>query len=174
MPNPKAGPIAADRLKSYIERIERLREEKKAIGGDERDVFLEAKGVGYDTKAMREVLKRRAMDAAERDDWDNLVDTYEHALGLRGEAVRAVMAGATYEEAADQSGLSRATVARAVASRKNLENDTPESAAGTGSATVVATGNLDALSPNPAGHVVDNSTTDDGLEIPAFLRRGRG
>lgn len=126
MSKTKAGPIGAERLKSFIERIEKLREEKKAIASDERDVFAEAFGVGYDKKAMREVLKRRQMDGADRDEWDALIDTYEHALGARGVAAREVAAGATYEEAAARANVSRATVARSVASRKNLECETPK------------------------------------------------
>lgn len=126
MTKTQAGPIAADRLKGFIERIERLREEKKAIGSDERDVFAEAHGVGYDKKALREVLKRRAMDVHDRDEWDALIDVYEHALGARGEAARIVSSGGTYDEAADKTGLSRASVARAVSSRKNAENETKE------------------------------------------------
>lgn len=125
MSKTKAGSVAADRLKSFIERIENLREEKKAIGSDERDVFSEAKGVGFDAKAMREVLRRRAMDASDRDEWDTLIDTYEHALGARGEAARIVASGGTYDEAAAKTGVGRATVARTVAGIKNLENETP-------------------------------------------------
>ena len=69
----KAGPISADRLKSFVERIEKLEEERKAIGGDIRDVYSEAKGVGYDIKTMRKIISirkhgcrrpRRAGDAA--------------------------------------------------------------------------------------------------------------
>ena len=69
----KAGPISADRLKSFVERIEKLEEERKAIGGDIRDVYSEAKGVGYDIKTMRKIVSlrgdgcgrpRRAGDAA--------------------------------------------------------------------------------------------------------------
>lgn len=78
----KAGPISADRLKSFIERIEKLAEEKDAIAGDIRDVFSEAKCVGYDVKAMREVLKMRKKDAAERDEQEQILDVYKHALGM--------------------------------------------------------------------------------------------
>jgi uncharacterized protein (UPF0335 family) len=60
----KAGPISADRLKSFVERIEKLEEERKAIGGDIRDVYSEAKGVGYDVKTMRKIVSLRSMDAA--------------------------------------------------------------------------------------------------------------
>ena len=62
----KAGPISADRLKSFVERIEKLEEERKAIGGDIRDVYSEAKGVGYDVKTMRKIVSLRKMDAADR------------------------------------------------------------------------------------------------------------
>jgi uncharacterized protein (UPF0335 family) len=71
----KAGPVSADRLKSFIERIEKLEEERKAIGGDVKDVYSEAKGVGYDVKTMRKIVaqrsarrcrSRRGRDAARR------------------------------------------------------------------------------------------------------------
>ena len=80
----KAGPISADRLKSFMERIEKLQEAKDAIGGDIRDIFSEAKGVGYDTKTMREMLKLRKMNAADRAEQETLRDTYAHALGVFG------------------------------------------------------------------------------------------
>lgn len=80
---PKAGgPIDADRLKSFVERIEKLDEERKAISGDIRDVYSEAKGVGYDVKTIRKVVALRKMDAAERDEQEALLDTYCHALGV--------------------------------------------------------------------------------------------
>ena len=78
----KAGPISADRLKSFIELIEKLEEERKAIGGDIRDVYSEAKGVGYDVKTMRKIVSLRKMDAADRDEQEALLDTYKHALGM--------------------------------------------------------------------------------------------
>jgi uncharacterized protein (UPF0335 family) len=78
----KAGAISADRLKSFVERIEKLEEERHAIGGDIRDVYSEAKGVGYDVKTMRRLVSLRKMDAAERDEQETLLDTYKHALGM--------------------------------------------------------------------------------------------
>ena len=78
----KAGPISADRLKSFVERIEKLEEERKAIGGDIRDVYSEAKGVGYDVKTMRKVVSLRRVDAAQREEEETLLDTYKHALGM--------------------------------------------------------------------------------------------
>jgi uncharacterized protein (UPF0335 family) len=78
----KAGPISADRLKSFVERIEKLEEERKAISDDMRDVYSEAKGVGYDVKTMRKVVSLRKLDAAERSEQETLLDTYKHALGM--------------------------------------------------------------------------------------------
>ena len=78
----KAGPISADRLKSFVERIEKLEEERQALGGDLRDIYSEAKGVGYDVKTMRKIVSLRKMDAADRDEKETLLDVYKHALGM--------------------------------------------------------------------------------------------
>ena len=78
----KAGPISAERLKSFVERVEKLEEERHAIGGDIRDVYSEAKGVGYDVKTMRRVVLLRKLDAADRAEQETLLDTYKHALGM--------------------------------------------------------------------------------------------
>ena len=78
----EVGGIAADRLRSLIERIERLEEEKKALSGDIRDVFAEAKSAGFDVKIMRAILKLRKMSAADRDEQEFLLDTYRKALDL--------------------------------------------------------------------------------------------
>ena len=80
--NSDVGGIAADRLRSLIERIERLEEEKKALSGDIRDVFAEAKSAGFDVKIMRAILKLRKMNAADRDEQEFLLDTYRKALDL--------------------------------------------------------------------------------------------
>ena len=64
----EVGGIASDRLRSLIERIERLEEEKKAISGDIRDIYAEAKSAGFDVKIMRAVIKLRKMNAADRDE----------------------------------------------------------------------------------------------------------
>lgn len=76
------GRIAVDRLRSLIERIERLEEEKKGIQGDIRDIFAEAKAGGFDAKAMRAVLKLRKMNAADRDEQELILDTYRRALDI--------------------------------------------------------------------------------------------
>lgn len=78
----KAGPISADRLKSLVERIEKLEEERKSVGDDIRDIYSEAKGVGYDVKTVRKIVALRKMDAADRDEQATLLDVYAHALGM--------------------------------------------------------------------------------------------
>lgn len=78
----KAGPVSADRLKSFVERIEKLEEERKALGGDNKDVYSEAKGVGYDVATMRAIVGLRAKDAADRAEQESLLDVYKHALGM--------------------------------------------------------------------------------------------
>lgn len=74
--------IAADQLRLFIERIERLEEEKKGIADDIREVYSEAKGQGYDTKIMRAIVRLRRMEKNDRDEMDALMDTYRAALGL--------------------------------------------------------------------------------------------
>lgn len=77
----KSG-FAAGHLKSLIERIERLEEEKKALGDDIKEVYAEAKGQGFDTKIMREVVRLRKLDSADRQERDALIDLYLSALGM--------------------------------------------------------------------------------------------
>lgn len=76
------GGVSGDYLRSYIERIERLEEEKKALAEDIREVFAEAKGNGFDTKTMRQILKLRKLDANEAEEQDYLLDVYKRALGM--------------------------------------------------------------------------------------------
>ena len=76
------GNVAADQLRLFIERIERLEEEKKGMQDDIKDVYLEAKSQGYDPKTMREIVRRRKMEKNARDEADALLDTYSSALGL--------------------------------------------------------------------------------------------
>jgi uncharacterized protein (UPF0335 family) len=71
-----------DQLKAFVERIERLEEEKKAIGDDIRDVYAEAKGTGFDVKALRAIVRLRKQDANERKEQEALIETYLHALGM--------------------------------------------------------------------------------------------
>ena len=73
--------VAAERLRSFIERVERLEEEKAGIANDIKDVYAEAKGEGYDTKVLRQIIRIRKMDRAERQEQEALLDLYLSALG---------------------------------------------------------------------------------------------
>lgn len=81
----RIGGIAADQLRSIVQRVERLEEEKAAIAADIRDIFAEAKGNGYNVKAMRTILKLRKQDAAERHEQENMVALYCRALGMKAQ-----------------------------------------------------------------------------------------
>ena len=74
--------VAADQLKAFIERIERLEEEKAALAGDLREVYSEAKGNGYDTKVMRKIVSLRRKDHAERQEEQAIMELYLQALGM--------------------------------------------------------------------------------------------
>jgi uncharacterized protein (UPF0335 family) len=74
------GGIAGDRLRSFVERIERLDEEIKGLTEDKKDVFAEAKGEGFDVKILKEVIRLRKQDEDERDERESLLDVYMHAL----------------------------------------------------------------------------------------------
>lgn len=76
------GNVAAEQLRLFIERIERLEEEKKGISDDVKDVYAEAKANGYDTKTMRAIVKLRKMETHARQESDALLETYRNALGL--------------------------------------------------------------------------------------------
>ena len=76
------GTVAADQLRLFIERIERLEEEKKGIADDIKDVYAEAKSTGFDVKTMRAIVKLRKMEKHHRDEAEALLDTYKAALGL--------------------------------------------------------------------------------------------
>lgn len=74
--------ISGDYLRSYIERIERLEEEKSTLLADIRDVYAEAKGNGFDTKIMRQIIKQRKLDKFELQEQETLLDIYKRALGM--------------------------------------------------------------------------------------------
>jgi len=78
----QTGGIARDQLKSIVERIERLEEEKAALAGDIREVYAEAKGNGFDIKALRRVVRERKLDRAEFQEQEAIIDLYRSALGL--------------------------------------------------------------------------------------------
>jgi len=74
--------VAAEELKQFVERIERLEEEKKAIADDVRDVYAEAKGRGFDVKAIREIVRLRAKEPHEREEQEAILELYKSALGM--------------------------------------------------------------------------------------------
>lgn len=76
------GGIAGERLRSFIQRIERLEEEKKTISDDIREVYSEAKSNGFDPKIMRQVIRLRRMESADRQEQEALIETYLTALGM--------------------------------------------------------------------------------------------
>ncbi len=78
----EVGEVAADRLKIYINRIERLEEEKRSLGEDIKEVYAEAKAAGFDPKIMRIIVRERRMDRDDFDEREALLDTYRRALGM--------------------------------------------------------------------------------------------
>lgn len=189
----KGGPIAGDRLKSFVERIEKMEEERKAIGADIRDIYAEAKGVGYDVKTVRWVVQERRMDAAARAERDTLRDVYQHALDT---AVGLVRGGLSLREAGRITGASKSSIHRALAVPSVSQPAAPmpedgddvqadevsytidtskitKKAASQGSSRGPDTPPEDAVAgpslPDPDGEV-GAGTHDDDLDIPAHLR----
>jgi uncharacterized protein (UPF0335 family) len=78
----KTGGIAADRLRSIVDRIERLEEERKALGGDIRDIYAEAKSAGFDVKVLRQLIRVRRQEPADVEEQETLLDVYRRALGM--------------------------------------------------------------------------------------------
>lgn len=79
---PSGFGFGKDQLKAFVERVERLEEEKKALAEDIRDVYAEAKTSGYDVKALRTVIRLRRQDVNERKEQEAILETYLHALGM--------------------------------------------------------------------------------------------
>jgi uncharacterized protein (UPF0335 family) len=78
----KTGGIAADRLRSIVERIERLEEERKALSSDIKDIYAEAKSAGFDVKVLRAIIRIRKQEPAEVEEQETLIDVYRRALGM--------------------------------------------------------------------------------------------
>lgn len=76
------GGVSGERLRSLVERIERLEEEKKALSDDIREVYSEAKGIGFDVKVLRQIVRLRKMDASDRNEMEEVLDVYKRALGM--------------------------------------------------------------------------------------------
>ena len=78
----EVGGIASEHLRSYIDRIERLEEEKAGLASDIRDIYAEAKGNGFDVKTMRQILKLRKLDKDDLQEQEHLLELYKRAIGL--------------------------------------------------------------------------------------------
>lgn len=76
------GGVAGKRLKAFIERVERLEQEKSELADDIKDIYAEAKGVGFDTKTIRKIIRLRKMDVEKRREEDELLELYKAAIGL--------------------------------------------------------------------------------------------
>src|SRR5262249_40477241 len=101
---PDVGGIAGAQLKSFIERIERLEDEKRALGEDIKEVYAEAKGSGFEPKIMRQIIKIRRMDKEEHDEQETLLDLYKRALSMvpeSGSRAEAAENGADRDRRAD-------------------------------------------------------------------------
>jgi len=81
-PESEVGGIAADRLRSIIERVERLEEERKALADDIKDIFGEAKSAGFEVKVIRQIIRLRKQEPAEVEEQETLLDLYRRALGM--------------------------------------------------------------------------------------------
>jgi uncharacterized protein (UPF0335 family) len=81
-PKTEIGGIAADRLRSLVERIERLEEEHKALANDIKDIYAEAKSAGFDVKVLRQLIRLRRQEPAEIEEQESLLDVYRRALGM--------------------------------------------------------------------------------------------
>lgn len=92
------GGVSGEYLRGYIERIERLEEEKAGLAADIRDVYAEAKGNGFDAKTMRQIIKLRKLETHEREEQETLLDIYMQALGM--------LPG--FEEACDEAAAKKA------------------------------------------------------------------
>lgn len=79
----RVGGVAVEQLRSTIQRVENLEEEKAALAADIRDVFTEAKGHGFDVAAIRKIIKLRKLDESEREEQETVLDTYKRALGMQ-------------------------------------------------------------------------------------------
>jgi uncharacterized protein (UPF0335 family) len=78
----KSGGVAVDRLRSLVERIERLEEERKALSSDIKDIYAEAKSAGFDPKVLKQLIRIRKQEAAEVEEQETMLDIYRRALGM--------------------------------------------------------------------------------------------
>jgi uncharacterized protein (UPF0335 family) len=170
----QASTVAGDRLKSFVERVERLEEERKAITSDIRDIYAEAKGVGYDVKTVRWVVQERRLDASDRAERDTLRDVYQHALDT---AVGLVRGGLSLREAGRITGASKSSIHRALAVpsvSQDADGEITNIPAPHGSPPVepeATEAPTSAATPASYGGEGAGTHLDDMPEQPPFLRR---
>ena len=90
---PDIGGVAGDRLRAFVERIERLEEEKRTLGADIKEVYAEAKGSGFDIRILRQLIRLRRMDKDDLDEQETLLELYKRALGMGAPSEAASAAG---------------------------------------------------------------------------------
>lgn len=186
----KPATVSADRLKSFVERIERLEEERVAIASDIKDIYAEAKSIGYDVGTMRKVIRLRGMDAADRAEQQALLDTYMHALGMIDRIDARLAAGESQRQIAEAENVSKSTVQRRgpkldgeTASSK-MDRHNPETGEITEqpapqglsfpTAPEVIKAATSITTPAPYGGEGVGTHSDDMPDQPAFLRRAGG
>lgn len=156
-------------LRSIVSRIERIREEKKALTADERDIFTEAKSSGLDGKALRKVLQRRAMGDAAVAELDAIVDAYEAALGGKLVAAEALKAGASVRQAAKAAGVSVSTAQRT----KNQVSEPDRAATSSAPAGGGGKGVAQAMPPRPEPMDRDTETASAATPAPGSVAAER-
>lgn len=196
MTGPGDNSIARELLRSFVERIERLEEEQKAINDDKRDVYAEAKGQGFDTKVMKKIIADRRKDSAERQEFQTIYDLYAYALGMADNLpeetgmIVATRARTTQTDpeakASDDNG---ATVQAKGLPADSVAGDASRPSEG-GGPLVSSAGEkpapdnlnvrgdsrerpaLDFPDPQAAIEKVATATNSDFPEVPTFLKRG--
>lgn len=108
----KVTNVAMERVKSFVDRLERMEEERKAIGDDIKDIYTEAKGVGFDVKTLRWLVGERKVKSSDRAERDALRATYANALGMAVELVE--VNGLSLRQAEKRTGISKSSIQRAL------------------------------------------------------------
>jgi len=166
----KPATVNAPRLQSFVERVEKLEEERKAIGADIKDVLTEAKGVGYDVKTIRWLVQERRMDANDRAERDALRDTYAHALGMAVELVE--VGGLSLRQAAERTGVSKSSIHRALAVPAVSQEASQGHDPATGEITEPALETGNPVSSPDMGIPMSAEAEQEGEEIAAEIAAG--
>ena len=174
----KVTNVAMERVKSFVDRLERMEEERKAIGADIKDIYTEAKGVGFDVKTLRWLVGERKVKSSDRAERDALRATYANALGMAVELVE--VNGLSLRQAEKRTGISKSSIQRALTVPKASQPapHNPE----TGEITKPEdgddgiTGGTDGKEARGCGGEDEGAqSTDDGggvVELPAGIQGG--